>query len=366
MADKAMSASSADDLDDNPAISSNADNGDITATSPSADGTEAQTGADQVDDQVETEEGKADAKPKDERAELLAVVKKAIAPKDKGEVDPAGASSDASGKKDGEGDPKADGKAGDEKPGKPNTEEDTRFDKHPRFVKLRRQVEDLQPKAERYEKITGFMQEHDLSPDEVSEGMKIMALMKRRPADAFKALQPYMEKLGAYVGETLPQDLSDRVEAGEISEAAAREMAALRAGREHDVVMTERDREREQERQAQEITARRVSAVNDWAATKRSSDPDFAAIEPLVRDRARALIAERTQAGKPPVTPEAAVEVVEEALRQIRDTTKPLRPSKPGIRHVPSSGSTSTSAQTQPKTSLDAAKMGLNRARARG
>lgn len=357
MADKAMSASSADDLDDNAAISSNAeldgDNRDLA----SADGTEARAEDNLIDDQTETEEGKADAKPKDERAELLAVVKKAIEPKKEAE-DPEGASSDANGKKDGEGKSEEDGDK------KPDAKEDTRFDKHPRFVELRTQVAELKPKAEFYDKITGFMSQNDLTSQEVSEGMVIMALMKRDPQAAYKALQPYMQQLESFTGDRLPQDLSERVDAGEISEAAAREMAALRAGREHTEAMTQRDREREQERQSQEIAGRRVKAVNDWADAQRSSDPDFAKLEPLVRDRARVMVDDLVKEGRPPATPEAAVQVVKEAYDALKGTLKPFRPQKPGIKHVPSSGSTSMNAQTQPKSSLDAARQGLSKAKA--
>lgn len=339
------------------------------ANSPAADAGAENAETNVVETKAEGAE-RPDAKETDPRAELLAAVRKAV---DKKVEDPAGASSDPSGKKDGEGAEGADGKPADgKKPGegdakKPEGEE-TRFDKHPRFREMNEEIKALRPQAEQWGKVTKFMEVHDLTPKEVADGFVMMALLKNEPAKFVEAIQPYLQAAQRFVGEgPLPKDLADRVESGEISETAAKEIVALRAGKEHVEQVSTRDRERNEAHQAQEVAAARVSAVDHWVASKKSgpqADPDFAAIEGLVRDRARAIVIERAQAGNPPMTPAAAVEVVEEAYKQIKTATKPLRPAKPSVRHIPSGGSASTNAQPKPATLFDAAKQGLQRARA--
>jgi len=357
-----QSASSADNQDDkfDPANSSIVE-GDNPALSPGADGTEAQPGAAQVDDQSETGQGTADAKPKDEREELLAVARKAVS-KEKA-PDPDADPSPASGKDGTEAAPEA--PAGDKRTAEQKAD-DERFDKHPRFQELRGKIQEFQPKADQWDRVTGFMQEHGLEPPEVAEGFKIMALIRRDPAKAYAALKPYMDKLAPYVGEILPVDLQERYDAGEISEEAAKELATLRAGQQNTEAVTAADRARHAERQATDTTVSRVNAVNAWAASK-ATEAGFAKIEPLVRDRARAMLAEAVAAGNPPATPEAAVAMMDRALSDIRDSVKQFTPQRPGIRHVPSSGSASQSAMPAANSALEAARQGLQKARsARG
>ena len=72
---------------------------------------------------------------------------------------------------------------------------------------LKGQVEGLKHKAENLDQIGSFMRDNGLTPQEMSEGFQVMALMKNNPSAALEMLLPKIELLELATGKRLPDDI---------------------------------------------------------------------------------------------------------------------------------------------------------------
>ena len=106
--------------------------------------------------------------------------------------------------------------------------EDVPFNKHPRFKKLIEERNSYKQGANQYNQIQSFLDQNSVSADEAATGLQIMALMKNNPAEALKALQPYVENLSVVTGSKIPQDIQSKVDDGYLDEDAARELSVSR------------------------------------------------------------------------------------------------------------------------------------------
>ena len=112
---------------------------------------------------------------------------------------------------------------------------DVPFNKHPRFRQViqerkefKQQAEEFREKSGQFDQVIDFMNENQLTPDEMAEGMKIMALMKNDPMAAQEAMKPHLDMLGRYSGEVLPEDIQTRMNEGYIDQETATELAQAR------------------------------------------------------------------------------------------------------------------------------------------
>jgi DNA-binding protein H-NS len=195
---------------------------------------------------------------------------------------------------------------------------DVPFNKHPRFRQViqerkefKQQAEDYREKASHFDQVVEFMNQNHLTPDEMAEGVRIMALMKSDPLAAKEAMQPHLENLGRYTGEVLPEDIESRLTEGYIDRDTATELAQARMQAEilnaREIGMQQQSVEAEQ--------ARIQNAVVSWEGQTRSTDPDFAMKETLISDRVRGLVAERGQ----PRTVDEGVSMAKEAYESVND-----------------------------------------------
>lgn len=249
------------------------------------------------------------------------------------------------------------------------------FSRHPRFQKLVKQRKEFKAKAEdlearmeplqqdagRWANVTTFMQQNDISNDEMLDLFKFGALFKSDAGKALEMLRPYMDDLFRRTGIALPDDLSQAVEEGEITEARARELSRARAAQaEADARATrveERSQARDTERQVADRQAVILGAINDWEAAKKGKDPDFDAKQPLLADRTRALIAAQGQ----PQTREEAQAILDEAYRQVTDHLKRFVPARPEVKR-PTTSAPSANATAAPKSVLEAVSRAVNQA----
>src|SRR5690606_19317154 len=72
---------------------------------------------------------------------------------------------------------------------------------------------------EQYTAIQQFMADNELRTEDVVEALQIAALMNRDPKRAAELLAPKMQTLQRVTGGILPDDLQQRVERGELTEA---------------------------------------------------------------------------------------------------------------------------------------------------
>lgn len=251
---------------------------------------------------------------------------------------------------------------------------DVPFHKHPRWQEMLRerdgykaQVESLKDKAERFDAIGAFAQQHGLNADELNQGFQIMALMKNDPQKALELLAPHLANLELATGRRLPEDLQADVENGLITAERAQELARIRleaqthrqrAERTEAEIRAEREREqqREQQRQAAEAARAMQGAVMQWEEGIKQRDPDYSHKQRFVTDRVRALMAEKGR----PQNAEEAVALVKEAYDDVTRQMRTMLPKREQVRTVTSDQS-STRATPAPKTMEEAIRAAMRK-----
>lgn len=246
----------------------------------------------------------------------------------------------------------ADAKASDEADGsKQKTEvaEKLPFHNHPRWKEMVSERDSYRGDATEFRKITTYMQSNGLTNQEVAEGFQIMALMKTDPAAAHKKISEYKARLDAFVGETLPDPIREKVDNGSIDPETAKEYAALLAQRQ----LEQQRLEYAQTEYARQSQDGMRSAVVNWEQQKKAKDPEWSAKEALITDRVRTLMATEK-----PNTAEQAVALVERAYSQISDQLRRFAPNRQPINPLRSTTS-SVSVNVAPKSLKEAIMRGL-------
>lgn len=301
----------------------------------------------------------AESKDANQPKSLLDAVKTALKP----EAGPPESSAAENAKSDGE----TEGDKGEKSPDAAQAAEDETppFHKHPAWQKriarereLTGEVEALKPKAERFDAMHRMMTDNGLSPEEVTAGFNIMALMRSDPVKALEALRPYMDQLELITGNKLPDDLTERVESGEMTETAAQEMARLRAGSAQAEARAKRDNEAHAlEAQRTNETAMRNS-VASWEHQWRTSDPDYAKKAPLVKSTVIALMHERGR----PKTVADAVKLSKDALEAVEKQLGAVVAPKPKV-VAPVTRASSGEPKAKPKSLREAMDAALSATR---
>lgn len=212
----------------------------------------------------------------------------------------------------------------------------------------RNELAKFQPDAERFQRVQSFISDQGLEPDEVAEGLVIMGLMKTNPAEAYRRLEPTLQKLLVASGRVLPDDLRQRVAAGELSQAAAQEISVARA----QVASQQAHQQFVQQRgqQTAEQSARQAAqqAANDWEADRKRKDPNFGAkLEPLMREIA---FLQRTEGV--PNTPDGVRDQLNRAYKSLVPPAAAVAPQKRPITPV-RGGQVAGKTAPQAETMLD-------------
>lgn len=217
--------------------------------------------------------------------------------------------------------------------------------------KAEARASELEPKAAQFDVITKQIRETGLDQADLNVGFGIMTAMKR--GDTFGAMaqiEPIYKRLLELTGGVLPKDLADEVEAKVMPETRARELATARAAAAQTAQLGQRAAQEAEARQAQELTAGVVNAVNEWEKGKAATDPDWKLKSPLIMQALRLSLVE----GNRPKTTQDAVKMAESALAEVERTTRAFRPAPKAIKAPLSSGvGASSRSQAQPKNMLD-------------
>ena len=196
--------------------------------------------------------------------------------------------------------------------------EDVPFNKHPRFKKLIDERNEYKHGHEQYSQISGFLRENNLSAEEAATGFQIMSLIKNDPPEAIKALAPYLQELALATGQTLPDDIREKVDDGFLDEDSGRELAQARAEaqrqqQKNEQLLAQRD---------QAVGANQLNvlaeAVTDWEERTKASDPDYDLKADEIDDRVKVLISERGR----PQTVDQAIELANEAHSLVTERYK--------------------------------------------
>lgn len=292
----------------------------VSSTDPALDAQAAPPSQENAADAAKSSAATEDEKPFDP----LSIVRDAVDARKKD--DPAPASS-ADGEDNSEGQPG--------EPKKQDDEEysDVPFHKHPRFQQLLRKSKAYEQDAVRYQNVQGFLDQAGLSSEEAADGLAIMGLMKTNPSEAWRRLQPAVQKLLIAAGEVIPDDLQQRVQSGEMSREAAQELSRARAAAQN-VTAAQSFREQQAARRQQTETVSAVqSAAQVWEDDRRTKDPNFDAKYVDLQKEVAWLLRTEGQ----PTTPQG----VRAQLKKAYDTVSariapppPAPPRRPAIRPI--------------------------------
>lgn len=196
--------------------------------------------------------------------------------------------------------------------------EDVPFNKHPRFKKLIEERNEYKHGHEQYSQISGYLRENNLSAEEAATGFQIMSLIKNDPPEAIKALAPYLKELALATGQTLPDDIREKVDDGFLDEDSGRELAQARAEAQRQQQMNEQlVAQRDQAVGANQLNVL-AEAVTDWEERTKASDPDYDLKADEIDDRVKVLISERGR----PQTVDQAIELANEAHSSVTERYK--------------------------------------------
>ncbi len=213
---------------------------------------------------------------------------------------------------------------------------DVPFHKHPRFKKLIAERDSLRVEAKKAEEFRAFLDEAGVDEAKAADAVKLAALMERDPAEAWKQVQPLMQKLLRDAGVLLPDDLREQVAAGQLSAQHAQEISKARAQSTTMSAERERAQKAEETRRAKEAQTEIQTSVAGWESKRAAADPGFGKLIPHVKAHAQALI----QEFGPPRNAQEAVACLTEAERRVRELLAPA--PKPPVDTLRGSGRVAT------------------------
>lgn len=222
-------------------------------------------------------------------------------------------------------------------------------------------IEDLSPKAERFDNMVNWLRERDLRTEDVNLLFDIGANLRQgNLRDAYDKIRPVFENLQQALGITLTDDLRQRVDQGQIDEDTARRLASAEterqlAERRAKQVETAAAERKQADEQAAHQTAV-MTAVSTWETSKSTADPDWKLKQPIVMQAIELAIHRQGY----PKTTDDAVKMAEAALKEVDKTFGQLAPRKREVK--PPTDGASTRAPSAPKSLLEAAKAGLTAA----
>lgn len=240
------------------------------------------------------------------------------------------------------------------------------FHEHPRWKEVIAERDGFREDASRFRDITGFMQQHGLTGDEVAEGYDIMAKLKSGTPENLAEVREYFSTRLAFLddvlGNVLPEDLRLRVESGAIDEEAAQELARVRANERLLKAQVEtretRDTEADNQRAVVANAEACATAVDDWEKQVRKADPDYAKKAALVETTCRAIVQETQKA---PRNPAEAVALAKQALDRVNAQLEGALPKPRPVAKTPTGSS--AKVVDQPKTLQDAVRAALDASR---
>lgn len=219
------------------------------------------------------------------------------------------------------------------------------------------EVAEMKPKAEQMDRVTSFMEEHNIQPHEFDNALNITRLINSRDHDAaLQAIEPIYQELQRRAGNVLPAKLQEEVRLGYITEDHARELH-----RSQTEAKSAQERQTEQKAQEQETKAREQwethcsdmqSHADAWAKTKAASDPDWQLKQgELERELELRLLKGGREAF--PKTKEEAIQLAEESLKAVEGRLKRFQP-KPQARTMPQGDHASPGNNAKPDTLMGA------------
>lgn len=222
----------------------------------------------------------------------------------------------------------------------------------------RAEIDRLAPKAKEFDAIDGFVRGAGLTNAEVSGTLEIAAMIRSDPRGALDRLMPMVRRLEKTLGEQIPPELQQRVDAGYLTADDA--MALSRADAKAVLANQRADQVHTQQRidtavtEQKAATDRTLKSVDVWEKAKLTSDPDFHLKRKEVAELVElAILQEANRQGKPYFpNQEDAVKMSEKALEAVTKRYAQFTPKPTEIK--PASGAASPRSTPEPKSFMDA------------
>jgi hypothetical protein len=229
----------------------------------------------------------------------------------------------------------------------------------------------LEPSAQAADQVTKYLRDNDISRDDFLMTLELASAMRRGDFRTFyEGVKPYVKLAEEYLGLSLPPDLQQQVQQGQMTTQAAalysrermdRAMAQSNAARQQQLHQQfAQSTQTQQEQQQKQYLATQVrDTVNAWEQQIMRSDPDYAAKQPAVQDTMWAVVREQG----PPQSTDHAIAIATEALRRVNQRYQAWAPQRRPTSRTPSSTGRTAGVTPEPKTLHDVVKQARESAR---
>jgi hypothetical protein len=229
----------------------------------------------------------------------------------------------------------------------------------------RQEVEALKPQAAKWQQMEGYLTRHDLAAEDANTLLGIGAALRRGDFKTFvEGVGPYWVLAHEALGLSVAPDLRAKVDAGEMSEDAAKQLTATRIAnsrlqgqvKANTEAATAQRAEVEHARTAQAVG----SAIAEWEAGIKARDPDYAKKAAAVEEEAQLLI----KAHGHVKSVEEGLKIAQQAYDRINRLFAAGRPTPAPSQRQPSGARAVNGARAEPKSMMEAAQAALDRMRA--
>lgn len=140
---------------------------------------------------------------------------------------------------------------------------------------LEQSVEQVKPLVEGQKQIIEYCTKNQITQEQFSQGLELLALMNSNPQEAVKRMANMVGELQDKTGDRLPDDLAAEVANGDLTENRAKEIAKLRAQTRQGEQSIKQGQQQRQQEQEQNLLREVTTSSNQWVNSKQSIDPDF-------------------------------------------------------------------------------------------
>jgi hypothetical protein len=221
----------------------------------------------------------------------------------------------------------------------------------------RQNFEAVQPELEQHRQLTGYLQEHQLAPEDVNTLLGVGAALRRGDYQGFlTGVTPYVMAAQEALGLRISTDLQTQVDEGLIDENAARELTRTRhRAAQAEARLQDANQVATTTQQLQQVEQIR-SAVDIWEQSIQRRDPDYAQKSGAVRRYAQGLMQERGN----PRDQQQAVALVQAAYDEVNAVFRRAQPAPQPTRNGPSSIHVATGTpNAEPRNLKEAVVMSL-------
>lgn len=220
-------------------------------------------------------------------------------------------------------------------------------------------IEQLTPKASEYDRLDKFVRDNGIPASDVRKTFEVAAMIRNDPMAAYQQLLPLMQSLEVAIGNVLPPELQQQVDAGFLTREHA--LALTRSA--SDAAWKSQRLERVQSERQQDDLRRglqtqldtAVQSVDSWETSQATKDPDWKFKQPEIAERLELLTTKKRMA-EPDWVPTAqeALSMTQQAYADVTEKLKRFMPRPTEIRRNAAAGGTPPGAKPAPTSMLEA------------